>query len=370
MSKYMKLALELAENGMGQVLTNPLVGAVIVKDKRVISTGYHEKYGQYHAERNAILSCEEDLKGSHIYVNLEPCCHYGKTPPCTDLIIESGISEVTIGMEDPNPLVAGKGIEKLKKHGIKVNLGVLEKESKLLNRHFIKNIREKMPYVSLKTAMTLGGKIASKDLDTKWISNSKSRTIVQDMRNQHIGIMVGINTVINDNPRLTTRRENGNSIDPHRIIVDSTGKVPMNSRVIIEKSDKDTIILTTSKILDIKKEKLESMGVKVVICKDNSGRIDLQDAMEKLFEMGIGSILLEGGGTLNFEMARAGLIDEYFIFIAPKIIGGVNAPSIFSGDGISKINDSININIDDISMVGKDILIKGFKKGGLKCLLG
>lgn len=370
MKKYMKLALELAENGMGQVLSNPLVGAVIVKDGRVISTGYHEKYGENHAERNAILSCEENLKGAHIYVNLEPCCHYGKTPPCTDLIIESGISEVTIGMEDPNPLVAGKGIEKLRKNGIKVNLGVMEKESKVLNRHFIKNIREKMPYVTLKTAMTLGGKIASKDLDTKWISNSKSRTIVQDMRNQHIGIMVGINTVINDNPRLTTRRKHGNSVDPHRIIVDSLGRIPMNSRVITEKSDKDTILLTTSRILAKKKEKLESMGVKVVECNDKSGKIDLKDAMRKLFEMGIASILLEGGGTVNFEMSRSGLIDEYNIFIAPKIIGGADAPSIFSGEGISKINDSINVDIEDVSMVGKDILIKGYKKGGLKCLLG
>lgn len=368
-SKYMKLAMELAENGKGKVLTNPLVGAVIVKNEKVISTGYHEYYGGNHAERNAILSCEEDLAGSHMYVNLEPCCHYGKTPPCIELIISSGIKKVTVAMVDPNPIVSGKGIEILRNHGVEVEVGIMEKQAKEVNRFFVKNVKENMPYVTLKTAMTLGGKIASKEFDTKWISNSKSRSIVHQMRNDHIGIMVGINTIVNDNPRLTTRNPSGNSEDCHRIIVDSTGRLPINSKLINTKSDKDIFLITSSNILKEKKRQLEKAGVKVILCQRKNDKIDMEDALRKLYNFGIASILLEGGGTLNFEMARNKLIDEYSIFIAPKIIGGTDAPSIFSGEGLSKISDSINIEIENISMVGKDILIKGYREGGLQCLL-
>ena len=271
---FMKKAIELAKKGVGKVNPNPLVGAIIVKEGEIIGEGYHEKYGEAHAEVNAFKSLKEDPSGATLYVTLEPCSHYGKTPPCVDMIIENKINKVIIGMIDPNPLVAGNGVNKLIAAGIEVKSGILEDECKKLNEIFIKYIITKKPYVVLKAAMSLDGKIATKTGESKWISCEESRLQVHELRNKLSGIMVGINTVITDNPELTCRTQNEN--DPVRIIVDSSLRIPLDSKVLKNKDGK-TMIATTKKA-DLKKmQALLEDNIKVLIIKEKNGRVDLND---------------------------------------------------------------------------------------------
>ena len=285
----MELAIKLAKKGEGKVNPNPMVGAVIVKDGIVIGEGYHEKYGEGHAEVNAFKSLKEDPSGATMYVTLEPCSHYGKTPPCADKIIKNNIKRVVIGMIDPNPLVAGNGVDKLKKAGIEVKVGVLEEKCKKLNEVFIKYILSKKPFVVLKTAMSLDGKIATRTGESKWISSEKSRLQVHNLRNKLSAIMVGVNTVIKDNPELTCRIENGNN--PIRIIVDSTLRIPMNSKVLQNKDNK-TIIATTKRANIKNMQELLKKNINVLIIDEKNGQVDLSALIKKLGELNIDSILL------------------------------------------------------------------------------
>lgn len=392
--KYMKLAMNLAKRGEGKVNPNPLVGAVIVKDNKIISKGYHREFGENHAEIEAFNNLDSNSDGATMYVTLEPCSHYGKTPPCVDKIIENKISKVIIGCSDPNELVKGKGIEKLKNAGIEVKISNLESECKKLNETFIKYIKVKKPFVVLKNAMSLDGKISTYTGQSKWITGEESRESVHNLRNKYMGIMVGVNTVIKDNPELTCRLKNGRN--PVRIIVDSNLRIPINSKVILNNKNsfnfkllkefnseienindflkednnlkiknkialKDiTIIATTEKVDKEKIKILESKGVLVLVTKEKENRVDLNDLMIKLGKLNIDSILLEGGSELNFSAIEERIVDKIVCYIAPKIIGGNSSKTPIGGQGIEKISDVINIKDMKFKSIGEDIVVEGY----------
>lgn len=362
---YMNRALQLAKEGWGRTNPNPLVGAVIVKDNEIIGEGFHKLLGGPHAEVEAFNNCKQDANGSTIYVNLEPCSHYGRTPPCAKKIIESGIKKVVIAMEDPNPLVSGQGIKMLEDAGIEVITGVLEQEARVLNEIFIKYISKKTPFVIMKTAMTMDGKIASVSGDSKWISGEDSRQHVHMLRDRVSAIMVGINTVLVDNPALTTRLNSGKGKDPIRIIVDSKGVIPIDSKVINVQSSAGVILATTSLIKSDKEKQLKNCGVKVLKLdsSDCEGYVDLTKLMQELYKLEIDSVLLEGGGNLNAAALKCGIVDKVMSFIAPKIIGGTNAKTPVEGEGINLMSDAVRLTNINIQRFDEDILIEGYVKG-------
>jgi len=352
----MARALELAKLGTGYTSPNPMVGCVIVKDGRIIGEGWHMKYGGLHAERNAFLSCIEDMKGAELYVTLEPCCHYGKTPPCTEAIVEHGIKRVIVGCTDPNPLVGGKGIEFLREHGIEVTIGVLEEECRKLNEVFFHLVSTKKPFVVLKYAMTLDGKIASPAGDSKWITGEDSREHVHYLRKKYTGIMVGIGTVLADDPMLDCRIDHG--VNPIRIICDSNLRIPLESRIVKSSREIETIIAFCKGDRE-KKYKLSKAGVTLMEFEDDE-RVDLKKLMERLGEKGIDSILLEGGGTLNEAALEAGIIKKAYVYIAPKIIGGKEALTPIEGKGRKQMSDAFQLEDITIIKFENDFCIEGY----------
>lgn len=373
--KYMRRAMELAEGGRGYANPNPLVGAVIVKDGEIIGEGFHETCGEAHAEINAFRDAEKkgnDVKGADMYVTLEPCSHHGKTPPCAEAIIEKGIGRVFVGIEDPNPLVGGNGIKMLKDAGIEVESGFLEEELKKQNEIFLHYITEKKPFCVMKTAMSLDGKIATYTGDSKWISNEKSRQYVHRLRHCVMGIMVGVNTVIQDDPMLTTRLSEdvfGRApSDTVKIVVDSLGRIPIDSNLVqnIEKTEKGLIVASTDGMDSEKEKELTEKGATVLkIESDNRGRVNLEKLMEKLAEMKIDSVLLEGGGSLNFSALESGVVDKVESFIAPKIIGGRNAITPVEGEGVSLVRNAFELHDTEIEEFDGDIMIRGYLGKGV-----
>lgn len=359
---YMNIALELAKRGKGKVNPNPLVGALIVKDGKILGQGYHMEYGKAHAEVNAFDSAVADVSGATMYVNLEPCSHFGKTPPCVDKIIENNIARVVIGMTDPNPLVAGRGIKKLEAAGIKVSVGVLEEECKNLNEVFIKYITQKIPFVVLKTAMSLDGKICTASGESKWITSEESRARVHNLRNELTGIMVGIDTILADKPKLTCRIPDGRN--PVKIIVDSTLRIFQDCTVFENLSESKTIIATTNNASEEKIAQLESLGMKVLKTKSKHKKVDLQELMIHLGNLNIDSILLEGGSTLNYSALSEGIVDKIQLYIAPKIIGGVNSKTPVGGIGVTLLKDAFKVKTLTSTIVGEDILLEGYIDGG------
>ncbi|GAA0078082.1 bifunctional diaminohydroxyphosphoribosylaminopyrimidine deaminase/5-amino-6-(5-phosphoribosylamino)uracil reductase RibD [Clostridium sp. CTA-5] len=360
---YMDLAIDLAKKGIGKVNPNPLVGAVIVKNGKIIAQGYHEYYGGPHAEVNAVKNSTEILEGSTIYVTLEPCYHYGKTPPCVDLIIKNKFQKVVIGMLDPNPLVAGKSIEKLQENGIEVVVGIREKECKELNEIFIKYITSKLPFVVLKSATSLDGKIATSIGESKWITSEAARKDGHILRKKLSAIMVGVNTIINDDPNLTCRIDNGRN--PVRIILDSKLRIPINSKVIKNK-DAVTIVATTRYADQIKMQQLLKEEIKVIKVKDKNKKVDLKDLMIELGKIQIDSILVEGGGKINFSSLQQGIVDKVRFYIAPKIIGGVNSKGSIGGEGFRKLSDAVNLKNLTYKNIGDEIVIEGYIKNSNK----
>lgn len=363
---YMKKAVNLAKLGEGHVAPNPLVGAIIVKDNRVIGQGYHMAYGQNHAEINAFKSLRGDCTGASMYVTLEPCFHTGKTPPCVLEIIKRKISRVIIGIKDPNPKVAGKSIELLMSKGIEVKVGIIEEQIKELNEEFIKYIKTNLPFVLLKSAMTLDGKIATHTGDSKWISSSESRKYVHKLRNRLTAIMVGVNTILVDNPMLNTRLDS-TCVNPIKIVVDSRGKIPIDSNVV-KNNPNELILATTNKIKPSKKQALKSLGVSVLVVSEKNNKVDLTRLMTKLGEMNIDSILLEGGATLNEAMLKEELVDKVLFFIGPKIIGGSKSKTPVEGQGIDFIRDAIELENLKIDTIDKDMLIKAYVRRREICL--
>lgn len=352
---YMGLALMLAQKGRGFVSPNPMVGAVIVKNGKIIGQGFHEAYGELHAERNALANCSESPDGAAIYVTLEPCCHFGKTPPCTDAIIESGISRVVIGVLDPNPLVSGKGTEKLTEHGVEVITGVLEHECRTLNKVFFHYIKNKTPYVVLKYAMSADGKIATFTGDSRWISGACSRERVQETRAWLSGIMIGIGTALADDPMLTCRIENAKN--PVRIICDSNLRLPLGSKIAKTAKEIPTIVATISKN-EKQRKLLEYMGITVLATKEKNGRVDLNDLMHQLGKRNIDSILLEGGSGLNFSAVESGIVSCVQVYIAPKILGGEKAKSPVGGQGIAELQHAFRMKQARLETIGEDIFIE------------
>lgn len=370
----MRRAIKLARKGGGFVHPNPLVGCVVVKDGRILTEGYHEKYGEFHAERNALTRCETDVKGASLYVTLEPCCHYGKTPPCTEIIIEKGIKKVFVGILDPNPLMAGKGVKTLQNAGVEVETGLCHDEICEMNKIFLKYITTKRPYVIMKTAMTLDGKISSFTGDSRWVTNAESRKMAHALRSELSGVVVGIGTVLADDPMLNCRLE-GNHHQPIRIVVDSNLRIPADCQLVKTAKEYKTIVacrhfdkseLEESSLCVNSKQRfldsiqsLEAKGIEIIECASSDGHVDISDLMTKLGAQGVDSLLLEGGGALNAAFLNAGCVDEVWAFIAPKIIGGKDSKTPVSGKGIEKMNDAINLQNIDIHYINGDVLIKG-----------
>lgn len=363
---YMRYALELAKKGIGYVNPNPLVGAVLVKENQIIGEGYHKKFGGLHAEREAFQNTKESANGATLYVTLEPCCHYGKTPPCTDVIIESGVSKVVIGCSDPNPKVAGKGIEQLKKHGIQVQVGVLRKECEELNRIFFHYIKTKTPYVLMKYAMTLDGKIATVIGESKWITGEKAREEVQRTRHQYSAIMVGIGTVIKDDPSLTCRIPNGKN--PIRIICDTNLKIPLHSKVVQTAKEVETWIVTCKQERNREKEMvLKEAGCTLLSFSpkkqekegENKMGIPLKELMEELGKRGVDSVLLEGGAELNASALKEGIVNRVQAYIAPTLFGGKEGKTPIGGMGVFQVEQGIHLKEVTIKNIGRDYVIEG-----------
>lgn len=356
----MRRALKLAAKGTGYTSPNPLVGAVIVKDGRIIGEGFHRLYGSDHAEVDAFKNATEDVRGADMYVTLEPCSHYGKTPPCARAIVEKGISRVFIGLTDPNPLVSGKGIQILMENGIQVESGILEEEGRKLNEIFLKYITTELPFCIMKTAMTLDGKIATASGDSKWITGELSRKHVHELRHRVSAIMAGIGTILADDPMLTTRLEGRSGKDPVRIIIDSSARIPLEAKVLNPDSKAGAIIAATAKADKQKIKALEAKGAEVIITPLKDNGVDLSFLMRELGKRKIDSVLLEGGGSLNYSALKSGIVDKVNSFIAPKIIGGENARTPVEGEGIAYMKDAIMLHKTEFYKFGDDIMVEGY----------
>ena len=394
--KYMKHAIRLAKKGTGRTLPNPLVGALIVKDGRIIGEGYHENFGGLHAERNALANASEDVRGADMYVTLEPCAHHGKTPPCTEAIIESGIRRVFIGSQDPNPKVSGRGIKVLKDAGIEVYAGILKEECDEINRIFFRYITSGKPYLMMKYAMSADGKIATHTGDSKWISSDRSRELVHQMRNEYPAIMAGIGTVLKDDPRLTCRISDGT--DPLRIICDSSLRLPLTSslvatagevpvfavcacrgydngilaKAVLIKEDRGNYVRRYGALVsylpvvraddtgsDISERihKLSERGVGIINACGEDGKTDINELMRILGESGIAGVMLEGGGELNFSALKSGEVSEVNVFIGSKLIGG-QAKTPVGGEGAEHMADAFRLKLAGCSIEGDDVWLK------------
>ncbi len=353
---YMNLALEMAARATGQTGVNPVVGCVVVKDGMIAGMGAHLERGTPHAEIHALQMAGPKAAGSTVYITLEPCSHYGKTPPCSERLIAEGVKRVVIAAEDPNPLVSGRGIEKLRAAGIQVDTGILREHAVKLNEPFTKFITTAKPYVTLKTASTLDGKIATNSGDSKWISNEAARARTHMLRHQHQAIMVGVSTVIADDPKLTTRLP-VQALNPIRIVVDSELRIPLHSRMLNDEAA-PVIILTTALAPPDKRSMLEERGVEVIPCGEGP-QVDLPLAMTLLGKREISSILVEGGGRLNGSMLEARLVDRIVLFIAPKIAGGLKAPSNFMFSGVELMSDAVTLKNLEIEQVDDNVCVSG-----------
>ncbi|MCI7097751.1 MAG: bifunctional diaminohydroxyphosphoribosylaminopyrimidine deaminase/5-amino-6-(5-phosphoribosylamino)uracil reductase RibD [Lachnospiraceae bacterium] len=378
--KYMRLALKLAERGCGKVNPNPMVGAVIVKDGKVIAGGYHTQYGHLHAEREAFAALKnpEDAAGADLYVTLEPCCHQGKQPPCTEAILEHKIARVFVGSSDPNPLVAGKGVSMLREHGVRVTEHVLEEECSRLNEVFFHYIKTKQPYVVMKYAMTMDGKIATVSGKSRWITGETARRRVHEDRNRYTGIMVGIQTVLKDDPMLNCRLEGGRN--PVRIVCDSSLRIPEDSQLVKSAGEIPLWIAAVrpeknpDQAADVKKaseeeknqmntdwkaSRLEAAGCRILyVDADENGHVDLSKLMGLLGQEGIDSILLEGGAQLHESALRSRIVNKVQAYIAPKLFGGKGAPSPLGGCGVDAPDEAWMLSKPVITVLDPDLLLE------------
>jgi len=351
----MRMALRLARRGQGMTSPNPMVGAVIVKDNRIIGRGYHHRFGEKHAEINAIESAREDIAGSTLYVNLEPCCHQGKTPPCVDAVIQHNISRVVIGMFDPNPQVNGKSVEILQQHGIETTVGVLEEASRSLNEAHTKYSTTGLPLVTVKLAQTVDGRIATSTGNSQWISSAESLNLAHQLRAASDAVMVGSGTILADDPRLTVRLVRGRN--PTRIVLDSRLRTPLTAKVLTEQDIAPTVIATTTRASEKKVARLRDMGIEIsVIKEDRRGEIDAVQLLRTLGQRGIASVLVEGGSRVVTSLLRLKLVDRLVIIIAPSILGrGIEAVGELD---IRDINQAIRLSFTRTYRMGTDLIIE------------
>ncbi len=358
---YMRLALELAASAKGNTNPNPLVGAVIVKDGVIVGTGLHRKAGEPHAEVHAFNMAGSHAEGATLYVTLEPCSHYGKTPPCANRVIESKVSRVVVAMQDPNPQVAGRGIKLIRDAGIEVEVGVLEEEAKRLNERFIHNMITSKPFVQSKFAMTLDGKIATHTGHSKWITGEAARMNVHEIRHEVDGILVGVGTVLADNPSLTTRLPQGGK-NSTRIILDSKLRTPLDANVM-DTTEAKTIIVTDSAIDRTKVAEYEAKGVQIVYVPTNEQGLDLNATLDALYQEGITDILVEGGGAVHASFVRQHLVNKYIVYVAPKIIGGEHSISPVRGEDVDMMDAASLLSFDTFEKIGEDLRIIAYPKG-------
>jgi diaminohydroxyphosphoribosylaminopyrimidine deaminase/5-amino-6-(5-phosphoribosylamino)uracil reductase len=353
---YMKMALRLAQRGLGKTSPNPMVGALIVKGGKIIGQGYHKRFGGPHAEINAIQDAKGDLNGATLYVTLEPCCHKGKkTPPCLDTLLKYNWKSVVIGTVDPNPKVNGKSIEILKQKGIGTKVGVLQEECQRLNEAYFKYIQTGIPFVTLKFAQTLDGRIATSTGDSKWISSEPSLKWAHRLRSLHDAVLVGVSTVLKDDPQLTVRLVKGRN--PLRVVADSRLRIPLNSKILKDLEIAPTIIAATSQA-DIEKTfALSIMGIEVLtIEEDSEGMVDLKDLLQKLGKKNISSVLVEGGATTITSFIRQGLADKVIAIVAPKIMG--KGIEVVGELGILKVDRALKLSFDKVYRKGDDLVIE------------
>ena len=358
--QMMARAISLARNGLGRTSPNPLVGAVIVRDGRIVAEGWHRKAGTPHAEIHALNMAGELARGATVYVSLEPCAHYGRTGPCAQALVEAGVSRVVVAMMDPNPKVAGKGIAILQEAGIQVTTGVLEQEARQLNEVFLKWMTTGLPFVALKTAMTLDGKIATAAGQSQWITNEASRYETHRLRDIYDGILVGINTALADNPSLTTRLKEYQGRNPVRIVVDSRARLPLTAKLVTDGAAR-TIVAVTEQAPAERVEALRSAGVEIIVA-GSSNHVDMQSLMEQLGAMKISSVLVEGGGSVNFSLLQAGLVDRVYAFIAPKLVGGRDALTPVEGEGFQELDRAVELENIQLRQLGSDVLLTGIVK--------
>lgn len=355
---YMKMALELAARARGRTSPNPMVGAVLVKEDRVIGQGYHVRAGEPHAEVLALAEAGDEARGATLYVTLEPCCHHGRTGPCAEAVLVAGVSRVVAAMADPNPLVAGGGFRLLREAGVDVITGVMEEEARELNEVFLKHVTTGLPFVVAKAAMSLDGKIATRTGQSKWITGPQARAYGHCLRNWYDAILVGIGTVQADNPSLTTRLPDGTGRDPVRIILDSAANTPPTANVLAGCGQTSVIIATTASAAPEKTAALQQAGAEVLVVNEGP-RVDLTVLMKLLGERNITSVLIEGGAEVHGSAFAAKIIDKVVWFIAPKIIGGREAPGPVGGLGIGDLSGAALLERIKISHVGPDICIEG-----------
>jgi diaminohydroxyphosphoribosylaminopyrimidine deaminase/5-amino-6-(5-phosphoribosylamino)uracil reductase len=356
---FMKMALDLAQKGQGYTSPNPMVGAVIVKDSKVKGKGYHQSIGEAHAEVNAIEDAGSQAKGATLYVNLEPCNHTGRTPPCTLKILEAGIKRVVMAMEDPNT-IAGGGAVFLKKHGVEVLTGVCEEAAKKLNEAFVKYVSTKRPFVLLKCAATLDGRIATRTGDSKWVTGEKARRYVHRLRHAVDAILVGIGTIHADNPSLTTRLDSKKGIDPVRIVLDTHLSISPDARILQLDSNSDTILVTGNTVSEAKKKRVVKKGVRLIEQPVKNGQIDMKSLMVRLGSMGITSLLVEGGSRVIASAFSGGIVDKALFFYAPKILGGDDGIPICQGPGPQLMKDSIRVKDIRVQRFDDDVMIEGY----------
>ncbi|MCM8784075.1 MAG: bifunctional diaminohydroxyphosphoribosylaminopyrimidine deaminase/5-amino-6-(5-phosphoribosylamino)uracil reductase RibD [Candidatus Omnitrophica bacterium] len=358
---YMRTAFKLALKSKGLTSPNPLVGCVIVKEGRILGKGFHKRAGFPHAEIEALREAGGRAKGAVLYVNLEPCCHYGRTPPCTKAIISAGIKKVYTAMVDPNPLNNGKGIKELREKGIEVEVGILEDEARKINEVFVKYITQRIPFIIVKVAQSLDGKITTKTGESKWITSEKARTFAKELRNEVDAVVVGVNTIIKDNPLLNPAFKTLNSKVYYKIILDSRLRMPLKARVLSEKSIGKLIIATTKYAPKRRMQEFKNRA-EVIVVNDKDGRVDLKTLARKLFEKEIAHVLVEGGGETIASFLEGKLVDKIYFFISPKIIGGREAITSVEGEGVEKLNKAILLKNTAIKRIGDDFLISGYIK--------
>ena len=359
---FMRRALELAQKAQGETSPNPMVGAVLVKNGIVVGEGFHRKAGLPHAEVEALRKAGKKARGAVLYVNLEPCCHFGKTPPCTQAIISAGVKKVIVGMRDPNQLMSGKGLRQLKKNGLQVMTGILSKECKTLNEVFIKFIRTGNPFVLLKTAISLDGKIATHSGESQWITGTKAREKVHHIRNEIDAILAGAGTIVKDNPFLTTRLKRKSAVVKHpvRVILDNEFLVPLKSNVFKNAKTQSVLYATSKKLPVSRRKELTRKGVDILILKENKGGVDLQHLLEALGERNITSVLIEGGAEVNASALEAGIVDKVLVFVAPILIGGKDAPGPLGGKGIRQLASAFKIKNMTVNQIGNDLMLEGY----------
>ena len=349
-------AIELAARG--RTSPNPMVGAVVVKRGKIVGEGYHSRAGNPHAEIEALKRAGGKARSADLYVNLEPCCHFGRTPPCTDAIIQAGIKRVFFGMKDPNPQVSGKGLRALKAHGIIVVSGVLKEKCMKLNEAFVKVIQTGMPFVILKTAMSLDGKIATRSKDSRWISGELARKHVHKIRNFVDAIMVGTETVLKDNPRLTCRLEPRSVKHPVRIILDRRNRIPLTANVFKNSRSQPVIYVTGPEISSARRKALEGKRVEILNSKCGKNGFQIKALLKELAKREMNSILIEGGSVLNASVFRAGVVDRVVAFISPILIGGSQAPGFLGGPGVLKVSDAIKLKNIEVIKIGEDLMVE------------